>query len=130
MMKNSGTLMRLDETLIDAGTSVSGCGPAFVCQVIEALARGGEKCGLNYEDALVMAEHTLIGTAKLLAETKVGLTDQIPVYRSYRGTLRRSRSRRYNFYGRMVQQYPEQLATGITCASGYRHSDLIHCQNH
>ena len=70
MMKNAGTLMRLDEKLIDAGTSVSGCGPAFVCQVIEALARGGEKCGLSYEDALVMAEHTLIGTAKMLAETK------------------------------------------------------------
>lgn len=70
IMKNSGTLMRLDEALIDAGTSVSGCGPAFVCQVIEALARGGEKCGLSYEDALVMAEHTLIGTAKLLTETK------------------------------------------------------------
>jgi pyrroline-5-carboxylate reductase len=70
IMKNAGTLMRLDETLIDAGTSVSGCGPAFVCQVIEALARGGEKCGLSYEDALIMAEHTLIGTAKMLAETK------------------------------------------------------------
>ncbi len=70
IMKNAGTLMRLDEKLIDAGTSVSGCGPAFVCQVIEALARGGEKCGLSYEDALVMAEHTLIGTARLLAETK------------------------------------------------------------
>ncbi len=70
IMKNAGTLMRLDEALIDAGTSVSGCGPAFVCQVIEALARGGEKCGLSYEDALVMAEHTLIGTAKLLVETK------------------------------------------------------------
>lgn len=70
IMKNAGTLMRLDEKLIDAGTSVSGCGPAFVCQVIEALARGGEKCGLSYEDALIMAEHTLIGTAKMLAETK------------------------------------------------------------
>ncbi len=70
IMKNAGALMRLDEKLIDAGTSVSGCGPAFVCQVIEALARGGERCGLSYGDALVMAEQTLIGTAKLLAETK------------------------------------------------------------
>ena len=40
LMKNAGALMRLEEELIDAGTSVSGCGPAFVCQVIEALARG------------------------------------------------------------------------------------------
>ena len=70
LMKNAGTLMRLDERLIDAGTSVSGCGPAFVCQVIEALAQGGVKCGLSYEDALVLAEQTLLGTAKMLLETK------------------------------------------------------------
>ncbi len=70
IMGNAGSLMHLDESLIDAGTSVSGCGPAFVCQVIEALARGGERCGLSYEDALVMAEQTLVGTAKMLLETK------------------------------------------------------------
>ncbi len=69
IMKNAGELMRLDEKFIDAGTSVSGCGPAFVCQVIEALARGGERCGLSYEASLKMAEQTLIGTAKLLLST-------------------------------------------------------------
>jgi pyrroline-5-carboxylate reductase len=80
LMKNAGTLMRLDERLIDAGTSVSGCGPAFVCQVIEALAQGGVKCGLSYEDALVLAEQTLLGTAKLLLETGTqpgGLKDAV-----------------------------------------------------
>ncbi len=70
LMKNAGALMRLDESLIDAGTSVSGCGPAFVCQVIEALAQGGVKCGLSYDDSLVLSEQTLLGTAKMLLQTK------------------------------------------------------------
>lgn len=70
LMKNAGKLMCLDEALIDAGTSVSGCGPAFVCQVIEALAQGGVKCGLSYKDSLVLSEQTLLGTAKMLLHTK------------------------------------------------------------
>lgn len=70
MMKNAGRLMRLDESLIDAGTSVSGCGPAFACMVIDALSQGGENCGLSREDSLLLAEQTLIGTSKLLMESK------------------------------------------------------------
>lgn len=70
VMKNAGRLMRLGESLIDAGTSVSGCGPAFVCMVIDALAKGGERCGLSREASLLLAEQTLIGTSKLLVESK------------------------------------------------------------
>lgn len=70
IMKDAGRLMRLDESLIDAGTSVSGCGPAFVCMVIDALSKGGMNCGLSREASLLLAEQTLIGTAKLLMESK------------------------------------------------------------
>lgn len=70
LMSASGRFIKLDEALFDAGTSVSGCGPAFVCQFIEALVKGGVDCGLGYEDALIMAEQTLLGTAKMLIETK------------------------------------------------------------
>ena len=70
LMKASGKFLKLDEGLFDAGTSVSGCGPAFVCQFIEALSLGGINCGLSAEDARLLAEQTLIGTAKLLLETK------------------------------------------------------------
>ncbi len=69
-MNNAGKLIRLDEGLFDAGTSVSGCGPAFVCMVLDAMAKGGERCGLDYDTALALSFRTLIGTSRLLESTK------------------------------------------------------------
>ena len=45
-MGGAGRFARLEERLIDAGSAVSGCGPAFVDLFIEALADGGVACGL------------------------------------------------------------------------------------
>ena len=67
-MQYAGKLDRLPERLIDAGSAVSGCGPAFVCLFVEALADGGVACGLTRAQALVYAEQTLLGTAKTLLE--------------------------------------------------------------
>ena len=64
-----GTLDQLPEELIDAGCSVSGCGPAFVCQFIEALADGGVACGVPRDKALRFAAQTLMGTAALMLST-------------------------------------------------------------
>lgn len=69
LMSASGRFLKLDEGLFDAGTSVSGCGPAFVCQFIEALTAGGMSCGLSAEDSKLLAEQTLLGTAKMLIQT-------------------------------------------------------------
>lgn len=68
-MQHSGKLVPLPEKLIDAGSAVSGCGPAFVCMFIEALADGGVACGLPRQQALDLAAQTLLGTAKLMQET-------------------------------------------------------------
>ena len=68
-MAKCGWLDPLPEKLIDAGSAVSGCGPAFVCQLLEALADGGVLCGLPRDKALAYAARTLEGTAKLLLET-------------------------------------------------------------
>ncbi len=69
IMSKTGKLLRMPENLIDAGCSVSGCGPAFVCLFIEALAEGGVKCGLDKDTATTLAIQTLLGTAKTLKET-------------------------------------------------------------
>ncbi len=69
VMKNAGRFCRLNESLIDAGSAVSGCGPAYVCLFAEALADGGVACGLPRKDALELACQTLIGTAKLILES-------------------------------------------------------------
>ncbi len=69
-LSSAGILDRLDEHLIDAGSAVSGCGPAFTCLFIEALADGGVTCGLPRQKALLYAAQMVEGTAKLMLETR------------------------------------------------------------
>ena len=68
-MKEAGLVDRLPEKLIDAGSALSGCGPAFVSLFAEALADGAVACGLPRKQAMVYAAQTLMGTAKYLLET-------------------------------------------------------------
>ena len=68
-MAQAGKLCPLAEHLIDAGSAVSGCGPAYVCLFLEALADGGVACGLPRQQALELAAQTLLGTAKLVQQT-------------------------------------------------------------
>ena len=68
-MAESGLFVPLGESLIDAGSAVSGCGPAFVCMILEAMADGGVACGLSREDALRLSAQTMAGTAKYLLES-------------------------------------------------------------
>ncbi|MBQ2091617.1 MAG: pyrroline-5-carboxylate reductase [Clostridia bacterium] len=67
-MKGAGELYPMEERLIDAGSAVTGCGPAFVALVIDAMADGAVSCGIPRKDALKLAEAMTIGTAKLLLE--------------------------------------------------------------
>ena len=65
----AGLIDPLPEALIDAGSALSGCGPAFVSLFIEALADGAVACGLTRQQATNYACQTLIGTARMLQET-------------------------------------------------------------
>lgn len=65
----AGMLDPLPEHLIDAGSAVSGCGPAFACQFVEALADGGVACGLPRAKAITYAAQMLLGTATLILES-------------------------------------------------------------
>lgn len=59
----------LDEGLINAGTAVSGCGPAFVYLFAEAMADAGVECGLPREKAIQYAAQTLLGASQLMLKT-------------------------------------------------------------
>ncbi len=66
IMDKAGMLDAIPERLIDAGSALSGCGPAFVFEFIEALADGAVDCGLPRDKALAYAINTVIGSAKLV----------------------------------------------------------------
>ena len=68
-MSAAGRLSPLPEHLMDAGSAVSGCGPAFVDLFVEALADGGVACGLPRASALEFAAQMVMGSAKLILES-------------------------------------------------------------
>ena len=68
-MAGAGRFLKLEERLIDAGSALSGSGPAFVDLFLEALADGGVACGLPRKQAMELAAQTLIGSAALCLET-------------------------------------------------------------
>lgn len=68
-MAHAGLVDPLPEKLIDAGSALSGCGPAFVSLFVEALADGAVACGLPRDKAILYAEQTVAGTSKMLLET-------------------------------------------------------------
>ena len=68
-MAPAGRLDAIPENLIDAACCVSGCGPAWVYQFIEALADGGVAAGLPRAKAQEYAAQTLLGSARMVLES-------------------------------------------------------------
>ena len=66
VMKEAGRFDELAENLIDAGSAVTGCGPAFAYMFIEALADGGVACGLPRAKAQEYAAQMLAGSAEMV----------------------------------------------------------------
>ena len=59
-----------ENILMDAITGLSGSGPAYIFLMVDALADAGVKMGLSRQDALFLSMQTVLGSAKLLLETK------------------------------------------------------------
>ena len=67
-----GTVVRVPEPLLDAVTGLSGSGPGYIFLVAEALIEAGVLVGLPRPVSQQLAVQTLLGSARLLAESDQG----------------------------------------------------------
>ena len=68
LLSQTATVIELPEDKIPAATAISGCGPAFLYTVIEALGDAGVKNGLSRRMAYELAAGTLIGSGTMVLQ--------------------------------------------------------------
>jgi pyrroline-5-carboxylate reductase len=69
LLEAVGIVFELKEPLLDAVTGLSGSGPAYFYEIIEALSDGGVAAGLPRDVATRLAAQTALGSARMVLET-------------------------------------------------------------
>lgn len=70
LFNSIGKMKVVSEKLMSAVVCASGSSPAYVYMFIEALADGAVKCGMARSDAYEFVAQTVLGSAKMVLETK------------------------------------------------------------
>jgi len=70
ILSRLGRVAEVEEEYMDAITGLSGCAPAYLSIILEALTYAGLEVGLPRELALLSAAQSMVGTGKLVLEAE------------------------------------------------------------
>lgn len=90
LFETVGTVIEVPESQIDALSTISGSGPAYVYLLIEEFTRAAIGKGFTETDARVMAEQTFIGATALLEASGTAPADLRRAVTSPQGTTERA----------------------------------------
>lgn len=90
MFGTVGEVLVVPEDKIDALSTISGSGPAYVFYLIEQLTRTAVDLGFSEEQAATMVNTTFLGAAELLAASDVGPAELRRRVTSPKGTTERA----------------------------------------
>lgn len=71
ILSQSGAVIEVEEKFMDIITAISGSGPGYISYIIDSLIKETVEHGLSKAIATKLVVRTLIGTGKLLQETKM-----------------------------------------------------------
>lgn len=71
ILENVGKTAVIPESMIDAGTALSGSSPAMVYRLIDAMANGAVRYGIPKDKAVEIAAQAVIGSAKMVLENDI-----------------------------------------------------------
>jgi len=90
LFRASGITARVSEDQLDAVTGISGSGPMYVFEFVEAMTEAGVRCGLARETAYALVKQTLRGSLALLENSKETPSDWTKKVCSPGGTTERA----------------------------------------
>jgi pyrroline-5-carboxylate reductase len=73
--RKAGTVIPLDEPLLEPAMALMSCGPAFISLIVESFADAGAAHGLDRTDAVRMTLATMVGTAAHLSAHDLDLEE-------------------------------------------------------
>lgn len=90
LFETVGSVVEVPEAQIDALSTVSGSGPAYVFLLVEHFTAAAERMGFDHDQARLLAEQTFIGATALMASADVEPAELRRRVTSPKGTTERA----------------------------------------
>ena len=90
LFETVGKVLVVDESKIDALSTISGSGPAYVFLLIEELTAAAKKQGFNDAEAALLVNETFLGASELLVHSNKSPADLRRQVTSPNGTTERA----------------------------------------